>query len=107
MLTQKVFFGKAQSGLTEEELRRDALKWENCLHSSVGFQGQSLKNPVFDIHYNSRLEGRNFAHNTELSYALVVSIHSKNLTDLYDKVLRKYATQLEPLRPVVEIPIRS
>ncbi|MBK9427575.1 MAG: S8 family peptidase [Gammaproteobacteria bacterium] len=101
----KSYFGKAQSGLSEDDLRRDSWKWENCLHASSSFQGRSLSNPVFDIHYNARLEGRNFAPDHELSYALVITIHAKKLTDLYDQVVRKYATQLEQLRPVIDIPI--
>ncbi|MFZ1923574.1 MAG: S8 family peptidase [Xanthobacteraceae bacterium] len=101
----KSFFGKAQSGLLEDELRRDAWKWENCLHGAVTFMGKSLRNPVFDIHYNARLGGRNFAPEEELAYALVVSVHAKHLSDLYNKVVRKYALQLEPMRPVIEIPI--
>lgn len=102
----KSFFGKAQSGMGEDELRRDALKWENCLHASASLQGKSLQNPVFDIHYNARLEGRNFSPDAELPYALVVTVHAKKLADLYDQVVRKYATQLEQLRPVIDIPVR-
>ena len=101
----KSFFGKTQKGLMKDKLRRDAWKWENCLHGAVAFQGSSLRNPVFDIHYNARLEGRNFAPDKELAYALVVSVQAKNLSDLYDMIVRKYATLIEPLQPVVEIPI--
>ena len=101
----KTFFGKAQNGLMEDELRRDAWKWENCLHTSVTFMGKTLRNPVLDIHYNARLGGRNFAPEEKLPYALVVSVHAKNLGNLYDQVIRKYAGQLEALRPVIEIPV--
>ena len=103
----KSFFSKTEKGLMEYELRRDAWKWENCLHSAVTFQGRSLRNPVFDIHYNARLEGRNFTPDHELSYALVVSVQAKKFSDLYDTVVRRYATLIEPLRPVVEIPIST
>ncbi|AXK81541.1 peptidase S8 and S53, subtilisin, kexin, sedolisin [Pseudolabrys taiwanensis] len=103
----KSFFGKAQNGLMEDELRRDAWKWENCLHGSVGFQGKSLRNPVFDIHYNARLGGRNFAPDDDLAYALVITVEAKHLGQLYDDVVRKYANLLEPLRPVVDIPITT
>lgn len=102
----KPFFGKAQKGLTEEELRRDAWKWENTLHASVPFFGTSLKNPAFDIHYNSRLEGRGHNPGQQLRYALVISVKAKREADLYDRVLRRYVTQLEPLRPVIDIPVR-
>ena len=103
----KSFFGKTQGGLMEDELRRDNWKWENCLHTSVSFMGKSLRNPVLDIHYNARQDGRNFAPKDELPYALVVSVHAKNLGDFYDKVVRKYARQLEAMRPVIEIPITT
>lgn len=62
---------------------------------------------MLDIHYNARRGGRNFAPTEDLPYALVVSVHAKHLGDLYDKVVRKYARQLEALRPVVEIPITT
>jgi hypothetical protein len=103
----KGFFGKTQSDLFEDELRRDAWKWENCLHARVTFMGSSLRNPVLDIHYNARQEGRNFAPKQELPYALVVSVHAKHLGDLYDKIVRKYARQLEALRPVIDIPVTT
>ena len=99
------FFGDARKGMAEVDLRRDAWKWENTLHGSQTLLGRSLSNPVFDIHYNSRLEGRNFAPDKELSYALIVSVHAKEFADLYNSVVRKYATVIEPLRPVIEMPI--
>ncbi len=101
------FFESSLPGATEDELRRDAWKWENCLHAVKRKRGSSLINPCFDIHYNARLEGRNFAPPESLSYAMVVSIHAKGVADLYDQVVRQYATQIEPLRPVLEMPIRT
>lgn len=103
----KSFFGKTQKGMTEDELRRDAWKWENCLHASNRFQGKSLSNPVFDIHYVARLEGRDFEPELPLTYAMVITVQSKAIPDLYNQIVRKYATQLEPLRPVIEIPVRT
>ena len=70
-------------------------------------RGSSLLNPVFDIHYNSRLEGRNFVSALKLPYALIVSVRAKGVADLYNQVVRQYATQLEPLRPVLDIPLRT
>lgn len=103
----KSFFGKTQSGLMEDELRRDAWKWENCLHTRVSFLGKTLRSPVLDIHYNARMGGRNFAPQETLPYALVVSVRARHLGDLYDKVIRKYAKQLEALTPVIDIPITT
>lgn len=81
----KPFFGKAQKGLTEEELRRDAWKWENTLHARVGFLGTSLDNPAFDIHYNSRMEGHNHNPGQELRYAMVITVQASREADLYDR----------------------
>lgn len=103
----KSFFGKAHKGLTEEELRRDHWKWEACKHASHRMRGDGLSNPVFDIHYNARMEGQDFVPDEELSYALVVSVQAKGVADLYNQVVRKYATQLEQLRPAIEIPIST
>lgn len=103
----KSFFGSSPTGATEDELRKDAWKWENCLHASKTMRASSLNNPCFDIHYNARLEGRNFLPSEKLPYALVVTVHAKNAVDFYDQIVRKYATQLEPLKPVLEIPLQT
>ena len=103
----KPFFGKSMTGATEYELRRDASKWENCLHSSKKMIGTSLQNPCFDIHYNARTEGHNFVHDQKLTYALVVSIYAESIADLYNRIVNEYATLLEPLRPILEIPIHT
>mgnify|MGYP001171398220 CR=1 FL=1 len=102
----KGFFQQAKLYMTEDELRRDAHKWDNCLHASVRMQGRSLKNPVFDIHYNARADGRDFRPDEKLQYALVITVEAPRAPDLYDQVVRRYRTQLEALKPVVEIPIR-
>ena len=93
--------------MLEDELRRDAWKWENCLHTRVTFMGKTLRNPVLDIHYNARQGGRDFAPKETLPYALVISVNAKHLGDLYNKIVRKYAGTLEALRPVIEIPVRT
>ncbi|HLH93959.1 MAG TPA: S8 family peptidase [Xanthobacteraceae bacterium] len=103
----KGFFGKSQSGLLEDDLRRDAWKWENCLHTRVTFMGKTLRNPVLDIHYNARQASQDHAPKEKLPYALVISVHAKNLGDLYNQIVRKYAGRLEALRPVIEIPVRT
>jgi hypothetical protein len=103
----KSFFGTSRSKMTEDELRRDAMKWENCLHASRRIRGTGLRNPCFDIHYNARLEGRTFAPEQALHYALVVSVKARNVADLYNQIVRKYSTQLEALRPTIEIPVQT
>ncbi len=102
----KNFFGKSEKGLSEEELRRDAFKWENCHHASNSFLASSLDNPAFDIHYNARLEGHNDNTTKEIQYAFIVTVKATKVADLYNQVVRRYATQLEAIQPVIDIPIR-
>jgi len=103
----KNFFGKTrQTFQTEEEQRKDSWKWENCLHGELKMYGTSLKDPVFDIHFNARSEGHNDTVGQEIEYALVISVTAPNVADLYDQVVRRYATQLEQLQPIIDIPLR-
>lgn len=101
------FFGESQKRFqTEEELRKDSWKWENCIHAERNFRGTSLYEPVFDIHYNARSEGHDDTRGQELQYALVITVEAPKIGDLYDQVVRKYATQLEQLQPIIDIPLK-
>lgn len=91
---------------TEDELRRDAHKWETVLHREKRMRGSSLRNPVFDVHYNARDAGGPSATTDQIPYALVITVRAPCVRDLYDRVVRRYQTQLQPLLPVIEIPVR-
>lgn len=100
------FFQAKDVFIDESELRADAHKWETTLHKSRSMRGSGLKSPVFDVHYNARVGGRNDKVADKIPYALVLTVHSANTKGLYDKIIQRYQTILEPLQPVVEIPIR-
>ena len=91
----------------EDELTRDAHKWETARSRTVSKRASSLSNPVFDIHYVTRQGGAPTTSGAKIRYALLVSIHSPGTADVYNKIVRRYATLLRPLRPVINIPIRS
>ena len=91
----------------ETDLRADAHKWETTLHKTRTMRASGLSNPVFDVHYNARIGGRNAVGAEKIPYALVISIESKRTRDVYNKILQRYRTILEPLRPILEIPIRT
>jgi len=91
----------------EDELRRDAHKWETCLKATKNFYADTLKDPVFDVHYNARLGGAQTSQGKPISYALVVTVHATHIKDLYNKIAQRYRTQLEPLRPIIKLPIRT
>jgi len=101
------FFQAKDVSIEEADLRADAHKWETTLHKGRAMRASGLRNPVFDVHYNARIGGRNAVSADKIPYALVITIDSKRTRNLYDKILQRYPTILEPLRPVVEIPIRT
>jgi hypothetical protein len=92
---------------SEEELRRDAHKWEPCLKAAKVFRATTLNDPVFDIHYNARRGGANDLRAQSIPYTLVLTIHAKQTKDLYNKVTQRYRTILQPLQPVLQIPVRT
>lgn len=105
-LAQSSSFFKRSAYETELEARNDAHKWETTLHATRTFNAPSLLRPVFDIHYNAREEGGPAKDAERIRYALIVTVKAPRVPDLYDRVVRAYAGQLEALVPLVEIPIR-
>lgn len=92
---------------TEQERRSDQGKWETVLHGAKTFRGSSLKNPVFDIHYNARDGGGRATTGAEkIRYALILSVEAPKHADLYNDILRAYAKTLVPIQPQVSLPIR-
>ncbi len=103
----KPFFQASERGLPESKLRADAFKWETTLKKTKTFQSTSLHDPVFDIHYNARLGGAPTLSAQPIRYAIVVTVRSKTMMDVYDRIVARYRTQLQPLLPIIQIPIRS
>lgn len=101
------FFQPAKLYPAEQELREDAHKWETCLHMRKRKQAASLHDPVFDIHYNAPSEGHGDGTPRRIRYALVISVEAPKVKDLYDRVVRTYRAKLQPLNPVIEVPIRQ
>ncbi len=90
---------------TEEERRSDMGKWETVLHSAKNMRGSSLKNPVFDIHYNARESGHRANGAEKIRYALIITVEAPKHADLYNEILRAYAKTLVPIQPQVSLPI--
>lgn len=103
----KSFFTKGKMYKDECDLRNDAHKWETVLHASHNMRGTSLVNPTFDIHYNARTGGGKPIGAQRIPYALVITLEAKKDSLLYNKIVNRYRTQLEPLMPVIEIPIKA
>jgi len=101
------FFQAKDVYVDESDLRADAHKWETTMHKMRSMRASGLRNPVFDVHYNARMGGRNAKGAEKIPYALVITVSSKKTRGLYNKIVQRYQTILEPLKPVVEIPIRT
>lgn len=89
----------------ESERRSDMGKWETVLHNSKNMRGTSLKNPVFDIHYNAREGGGKASKPEKIKYALIITVKAPKHMDLYNEILRSYNKILMPLQPQISIPI--
>ena len=76
------------------------------MKSSIRVRATRLDDPVFDIHYNARRGGMADGSAQPIPYALVVTV-ANDSPDLYNKIAQRYRAMLEPLRPVIQIPIRS
>ena len=76
------------------------------LHAENSYRGRSLDSPAFDIHFNARAEGHDGSKKQELKYALIISVKARRMTDLYNRIVRRYRGTLEALLPVIEIPVK-
>jgi hypothetical protein len=100
------FFRKKDYPETEQELRDKAHKWETVMHHEEGMLGSSLQNPVFDVKHQTREEGHASTSDEKLRYALVVTVTAPKEPDLYNQIRRQFRV-LQPIEPVVQIPIRT
>ncbi len=91
---------------TEKELRHDAHKWETTLHRAKRFQATSLKDPFFDVHYQVRQSGRTSRGTEKIRYALIITVSAPKVANLYNRIVQRYRTQLQPLVPVIAVPIQ-
>lgn len=100
-------FFKQHERQPERELRHDAHKWDTVMHATKTKRISSLDNPAFDLHFVARSAGKDLVSQPKIRYAMVITVSSPKVTDMYDRVLRTYSTQLQALQPVVTIPITT
>ncbi|MBI2678789.1 MAG: S8 family peptidase [Candidatus Koribacter versatilis] len=103
----KSFFGSSTFHTPEYLLREDAHKWEPTLKATRRLRGTSIKDPVFDIHYNARTAGGGPVNPQKIPYALVITVSAPKMPDIYDRVLHRYRGQLRPMQPLIQIPITT
>ncbi|WP_331724730.1 S8 family peptidase [Streptomyces canus] len=98
-------FFQARDYMSEQELRSDAHKWETVKHKTAVFKADRLKRPAFDVRHVFRLDDLPPDTNPDVAYALVITLKTPSVPDLYDQVVRTYAARLEILQPRIDIPI--
>jgi hypothetical protein len=103
---ESISFFDTKKFATEEERRADWGKWETTLHAEKSMLGTSLNAPVFDIHYNAREAGASSSSAQKIKYALVVTVEASKHQDMYNEILKSFASVLVPIQPKVSIPIR-
>lgn len=88
----------------------------SCDHR-VAFVGEGAKSkptavksnrndPVFDVHYQTRQFGKASRGSHKIRYALIITVSAPKVKNLYDRIAQRYRTQLEPLQPVIAVPIQ-
>lgn len=85
-------FFSSSGGGTEQELRRDAHKWETVLHRTRSFGADELLDACFDVSHGVREHGHSVVNNDAraLPYVLVATIASEKGEPIYQKVINKY-----------------
>ena len=99
------FFQARDCNVPGRLLRADAHRWETVLTKEKRIRGSSLKDPMFNFNYVARDEGGVAKKAPQIPYSLVVTITAPKMPDLYNRVFRRYRTTLEPIRPVLQVPV--
>ncbi|MHB9130004.1 MAG: S8 family peptidase [Armatimonadota bacterium] len=103
--SENKYYAYEDEYLTELERRTELHKWETVVHGERTLYGSSLNNPCFDVHYQTRQGGAAHFNREKFAYALIVTVMAPKEPEIYDRVLQRYRTQLEPLKPIIELPL--
>ncbi|APW42894.1 S8 family peptidase [Rhodoferax saidenbachensis] len=86
-------FFSSQTHGSEQELRRDAHKWETVLHRSESFSAAELLDACFDVEHGAREHGEKVVNKNvpSLPYVLVATIASEMGEPVYQAVRQKFS----------------
>ncbi|MEV6532490.1 hypothetical protein AB0M86_23315 [Streptomyces sp. NPDC051639] len=74
-------------------------------HKTATFKADRLKRLAFDVRHVFRLDDLAPEATPEVAYALVITLKTPSVANLYDQVVRTYPARLETLQPLIDIPI--
>lgn len=91
----RTLFNKEKILGNEQNLRKDAHKWETCYKVNDVFQASTINDPALDIKYLTRDEGhaltsKEMASLPVLNYSLVITLRTRKNTNLYDEIINEY-----------------
>ncbi|CAM3304958.1 MULTISPECIES: S8 family peptidase [Yersinia] len=91
----RTLFNKENILGNEQNLRKDAHKWETCYKVNDVFQASTINDPALDIKYLTRDEGhaltsKEMASLPILNYSLVITLSTRKNTNLYDEIVSEY-----------------
>jgi hypothetical protein len=102
--TQVLFRGFAAGPVSD--LRQAPHIWETVQKGRIDYKsGTKVSSPVLDIHYNPREEGADTSSAEPIPYAMVVSIKTPEMPDVYDALWAKYQYELQELKSLLVPPI--
>jgi hypothetical protein len=92
------FFSTSSYG-NEQDLRRDAYKWETVLHRTCTFGADELLDACFDVGHGAHESGLSVVNSEvpPLAYVLIATIASEKGERIYQSVMQKYRA-LAPIR---------
>lgn len=91
---------------SEEELRRDAMRWDTVLHNTCTVDAAKLDSPYFHINYQVRDESEavRWEDAVPMPYALIVTLQAPGVVDLMARVQVEFPV-LQTLPVEVHVPV--
>ena len=92
---------------SEDELRREGLKWSTVMSGEKGFDADAtIEEPFLELHYTARDGVERGEDSSLIPYALVITIKAPKTPDIYEKVLARYRNQIRPIvEQQVQVPV--
>lgn len=102
----KPFFD-AKKYATEDELRREGLKWSTVMTGEKVFDAErTIEEPFLELHYVARDGVERDDDAQTIPYAMVITIIAPKTPDIYERVLQRYATKIRPImEQEIQVPV--
>jgi hypothetical protein len=102
------FFTKSDMFKKAEYVNRDeGNKWEPTLKHEESFKADDLSNPMFDVYYHYRESAQKASQQKPIPYSFIITVTARDIPDLYNQIIRSYATILTAYKPQNRIRLTS